>query len=64
MNTFFQTNTPALAFSHRDKLADIAVLFGFELDIDELPELMTDTLSVIIINYSSVGRRDVIYSLC
>lgn len=39
---FSHCNTPALASSHMDELADIAVLFGFEVDIDELPELMKD----------------------
>lgn len=35
-------NTPALASSHMHELADLAVLFGFKVDIDELPELMKD----------------------
>lgn len=39
---FPHCNTPALASSHMHELADLAVLFGFKVDIDELPELMKD----------------------
>lgn len=39
---FSHCNTPALASSHMHELADLTVLFGFKVDIDELPELMKD----------------------